>query len=137
MLNDFYNFTSQSENFEALNKLKLKYQDANEIVKSFTNNKTQFQMLKDFLIRNSTHYQFDFGNLFPKCFARIDEYGVKNKTSFDNQYKIYLSQENVYEWQQNAFLRQLKDENNETPLNLSEVNDVDFFGELKKRNRCS
>ena len=27
---------------------------------------------------------------------------------------------------------QLKDENNETPLNLSEVNDVDFFDELKK-----
>ena len=89
-------------------------------------------MLKDFLIRNSTHYQFVFGNLFPKCFARIDEYGVKNKTSFDNQYKIYLSQKNVYEWQQNAFLLQLKYENNETPLNLSEVNDVDFVDELKK-----
>ena len=27
---------------------------------------------------------------------------------------------------------QLKNENNETPLNLSEVNDVDFFDELKK-----
>ena len=39
---------------------------------------------------------------------------------------------NVYEWQQNAFLPQLKDENNETPLNLSEVNDVNFFDELKK-----
>ena len=132
MPNDFYNFISQLENFETLNKLKLKYQDANEIVKSFTDNETQFQMLKDFLIRNSTHYQFVFGHLFPKCFTRIDEYGVKNKTSFDNQYKIYLSQKNVYEWQQNAFLLQLKDENNETPLNLSEVNDVDFFDELKK-----
>ena len=82
-------------------------------------------MLKDFLIRNSTHYQFVFGNLFLKCFARIDEYGVKNKTSFDNQCKIYLLQKN-------AFLLQLKDENNETLLNLSEVNDVDFFDELKK-----
>ena len=115
-----------------MNKLKLKYQEANEIVKSFTDDETQFQMLKDFLIRNSIHYQFVFGNLFPKCFTRIDEYSVKNKTSLDNQYKIYLSQKNVYKWQQNAFLLQLKDENNETPLNLSEVNDVDFFGELKK-----
>ena len=132
MPNDFYNFISQSENFETLSKLKLKYQDANEIVKSFTDNETQFQVLKDFLIRNSTHYQFIFENLFLKCFARIEEYGVKNKTSFDNQYKIYLSQKNVYEWQQNAFLPQLKDENNETPLNLSEVNDVNFFDELKK-----
>ena len=132
MPNDFYNFILQSGNFETLNKLKLKYQDANEIVKSFTDNESQFQMLKDFLIRNSTHYQFVFRNLFPKCFARIDKYGVKNKTSFDNQYKIYLSQRNVCKWQQNAFLPQLKDENNGTPLNLSEVNDVDFFDELKK-----
>ena len=135
MPNDFYNFISQPENFETLNKLKLKYQDANEIVKSFTDDETQFQMLKDFLIRNSTHYQFVFGNLFPKCFARIDEYGVKNKTAFDNQYKIYLSQKNVYEWQQqNAFSHpQVKNENNETPLNLSEVDDIDlnFLDELK------
>ena len=132
MPNDFCNFISQSENFETLNKLKLKYQDANEIVKSFTDSETQFQMLKDVLMRNSTHYQFVFGNLFLKCFARIDEYGVKNKTSFDNLYEIYLSQKNVYEWQQNAFLPQLKDENTETLLNLPEVNDVDFFDELKK-----
>ena len=91
-------------------------------------------MLKDFLIRNSTHYQFVFGNLFPKRFARIDEYGVKNKTAFDNQYKIYLSQKNVYEWQQqNAFFPpQVKNENN-TPVNLSEADDIDlnFLDELK------
>ena len=105
MRNDFYNFISQLKNFKTLNKLKLKYQEANEIVKSFTDNETQFQTLKDFLIRNSTYYQLVYGNLFPKCFARIDEYGVKNKTSFDNQYKISLSQKKVYEWQQqNAFL---------------------------------
>ena len=135
MPNDFYNFISQPENFKTLNKLKLKYQEANEIVKSFTDDKTQFEMLKDFLIRNSIHYQFVFGNLFPKCFARIDEYGVKNKTAFDNQYKIYLSPKNVYEWQQqNAFFPlQVKYENNEIPLNLSEVDDVDlnFLDELK------
>ena len=132
---DFYNFISQPENFETLNKLKLKYQDANEIVKSFTDAETQLQMLTDVLIRNSTHHQFVFGNLFPKCFARIDEYGVKNKTAFDNQYKIYLSQKNVYEWQQqNAFFPpQVKNENNETPLNLSEADDIDlnFLDELK------
>ena len=135
MPNDIYNFISQPENFKTLNKLKLKYQEANEIVKSFTDDETQFQMLKDFLIRNSTHYQFVFGNLFPKCFARIDEYGVKNKTAFDNQYKIYLSQKNVYEWQQqNAFFPpQVKNENNEAPLNLSEADDIDlnFLDELK------
>ena len=91
-------------------------------------------MLRDFLIRNSTHYQFVFGNLFPKCFARIDEYGIKNKTAFDNQYKIYLSQKNVHEWQQqNAFFPpQVKNETNR-PVNLSEADDIDlnFLDELK------
>ena len=45
--NDFYNFISLPEHFETLNKLKLKFQDANEIVKSFTDNDAQFQLLKD------------------------------------------------------------------------------------------
>ena len=99
MPNDFYNFISQPEHFETLNKLKLKFQDANEIVKSFTDHETQFQLLTEFLI---PFYQFIFGNLFPRCFARIDDYGIKNKTAFDNQYKIYLSQKNIFNWQQNA-----------------------------------
>ena len=69
--NDFYNFISSPEHFETLNKLKLKFQDANEIVKSFTDNDAQFQLLKDFLIKNAYFYQFVFGNLFPKCFAEL------------------------------------------------------------------
>ena len=61
------------------------------------------------------------------------QYGVKNKTAFDNQYKIYLSQKIVYEWQQNAFFPQAKQDKNETLLNLFEVDDVDlnFLDELK------
>ena len=96
-------------------------------------------MLKDFLSKNSTHYQFVFGNLFPKCFARIDDYGVKNKTECDSMYKIYLSQKNVINWQQNAFFQEVKEEvndGNKTPLNLSEVDDIDlkFLEELKTQN---
>ena len=56
MPNDFYNFISEPENFKTLNKLKLKFQDANEIVKVFADDQKQFQMLKDFLSKNSTHY---------------------------------------------------------------------------------
>ena len=56
------------------------------------------------------------------------------KTAFDNQYKIYLSQKNVYEWQQqNTFFPpQVQNENN-TPVNLSEADDIDlyFLDELK------
>ena len=87
MPNDFYNFISRPEHFETLNKLKLKFKDANEIVKSFTDDETQFQLLKEHLIKNASFYQFVFGNLFPRCFARIDDYSIKNKTAFDNQYK--------------------------------------------------
>ena len=96
-------------------------------------------MLQDFLSKNSTYYQFVFGNLFPKCFARIDDYGVKNKTEFDSMCKIYLSQKNVINWQQNAFFQEVKEEvndGNKTPLNLSEVDDIDlkFLEELKTQN---
>ena len=139
MPNDFYNFISEPENFKTLNKLKLKFQDANEIVKIFADDKTQFQMLKNFLSKNSTYYQFVFGNLFLKCFARIDDYSVKNKTEFDSMYKIYLSQKNVINWQKNAFFQEVKEEvndGNKTPLNLSEVDDIDlkFLEELKTQN---
>ena len=78
-------------------------------------------------------------NLFLECFARIDDYSVKNKTEFDSMYKIYLSQKNVINWQQNAFFQEVKEEvndGNKTPLNLSEVDDVDlkFLEELKTQN---
>ena len=42
MSNDFYNFISETENFKTLNKLKLKFQDANEIVKVFPDDQKQF-----------------------------------------------------------------------------------------------
>ena len=107
MPNDFYNFISLQEHFETLNKLRLKFQEANEIVKTFTDNNAQFQLLKDFLIRKANICRFVFGNLFPKCFARIDDYGIRNKTLFDNRYKNYITQKNVLNWQQNAFFQQL------------------------------
>ena len=74
-----------------------------------------------------------------ECFARIDDYSVKNKTEFDSMYKIYLSQKNVINWQQNAFFQEVKEEvndGNKTPLNLSEVDDIDlkFLEELKTQN---
>ena len=54
-------------------------------------------------------------------------------------YKIYLSQKNVINWQQNAFFQEVKEEvndGNKTPLNLSEVDDINlkFLEELKTQN---
>ena len=96
-------------------------------------------MLKDYLSKNQTHYQFVFGNLSLKPFARIDDYCVKNKTEFDSMYKIYLSQKNIINWQKNAFFQEVKEEvndGNKTPLNLSEVDDINlkFLEELKTQN---
>ena len=117
-----YNFIYQEENFKTLKKLKLKFQDTNEIIKTFLDDNSRFEILKDYLIKYAKSYQFLYGNLFPKYFARIDDYGIESKTNFDNFYKSYLSQKNIFEWQQNSFFNvQNKNENSSTLLNLNEI----------------
>ena len=133
-----YNFIYQEENFKTLNKLKLKFQDTNEIIKTFLDDNSQLEILKDYLIKYAKSYQFLYGNLFLKYFARIDDYGIESKTNFDNFYKSYLSQKNIFEWQQNSFFNvQNKNENNLTLLNLNEIDvqDVDFekLNEIKEK----
>ena len=133
-----YNFIYQEENFKTLNKLKFKFQDTNEIIKTFLDNNSQLEILKDYLIKYAKSYQFLYGNLFPKYFGRIDDYGIESKTNFDNFYKSYLSQKNIFAWQQNSFFNvQNKNENNSTSLNLDEIDvqDVDFekLNEIKEK----
>ena len=133
-----YNFIYQEENFKTLNKLKLKFQDTHEIIKTFLDDNSQLEILKDYLIKYAKSNQFLYRNLFPKYFVRIDDYGIESKTNFDNFYKSYLSQKNIFEWQQNSFFNvQNKNENNSTPLNLNEIDvqDVDFekLNEIKEK----
>ena len=133
-----YNFIYQEENFKTLNKLKLKLQDTNQIIKTFLDDNLQFEILKDYLIKYAKSYQFLYGNLFLKHFARIDDYGIESKTNFDNFYKSYLSHKNIFEWHQNSFFNvQNKNENSLTPVNLNEVDvqDVDFekLNEIKEK----
>ena len=133
-----YNFIYHKENFKTLTKLKLKFQDTNEIIKTFLDDNSQFETLKDYLIKYAKLYQFLYGNLFPKYFARIDDYGIESKTNFDNFYKSYLSQKNIFEWQQNSFFNvQNKNENSSMLLNLNEIDaqDVDFekLNEIKEK----
>ena len=134
-----YNFICKDENVKALNKIKIKFPHAIEIINLFIEDESigtqeqQFNTLKDFLIRNAKIYQFIFGNLFQRCFARIDDYGIQSKTAFNFHYKNYLAQKSVFEWQQkNSFLSSLNnDETNEntgtnsTPLNMTTLNDDD------------
>ena len=102
-----YNFICRDENFKILNKVKLKkFNQANEIIKLFledesiSSQKQQFDTLKSYLIEHAKSYQFIYANLFPRCFARVDDYGVQSKTKFNVHYKNYLNQKNIFDWYQ-------------------------------------
>ena len=130
-----YNFICRDENFKTLNKLKLKFHQVNEIVRLFIEDESsslqqqQFDILKDYLIKHAKSYQFIYRNLFPRCFAGIDDYGIQSKTAFNVHYKNYLTQKSIFEWQQkNSLLTSMDsiDENiraNITPLNMTKLNE--------------
>ena len=67
-----HNFICRDENVKTLNKIKLKFPHAIEIVKLFIEDESigtqeeQFNTLKDYLIKNAKIYQFIFGNIFPR-----------------------------------------------------------------------
>ena len=134
-----YNFICKEDNFKTLNKLKLKFHETNEIAKCFVEeDSSHFDILKDYLIKHARSSQFIYGNLFPRYFARIDDYGIQSKTNFNIFYKNYLNQKNNFEWRQNSFLTTLSEDTNNdnnnntnpplTPLNMTEINDenIDF-----------
>ena len=121
-----YNFICMEDNYKTLNKLKLKFHETNEIIKIFLeNDSTYFDVLKDYLIKNARSYQFVYGNLFPRYFARIDDCGIQSKTNFNNFYKNYVNHKNVFEWRQNSILPTIPDIEGDvsTLLNLTELND--------------
>ena len=137
-----YNFICRDENVKALNKIKLKFPHRIQIVKQFIEDESigtqeqQFNTLKEYLIKNTKIYQFIFGNLFPRCFARIDDYGIESKTTLNFYYKNYLAQKSVFEWQQkNSILSSLNNENttgNSTSLNMTKLNDDNDDNDDKK-----
>ena len=83
MPSKLYNHITGNDNMKTLNKIKIKYQDAKDIMIAFLfNDPTNINILSDFLEKNAILYQFLFGNLFPKCFCRINDYGINAKTLF-------------------------------------------------------
>ena len=75
-----YNFICKEDNFKTLNKLKLKFHETNEIIKTFLeDDSSRLDVLKDYLIKHARSYQFIYGNLFPRYFARVDDYGIQSK----------------------------------------------------------
>ena len=126
MPSNLYNYISQGENVLTLNKIKIKYQDAKDIILGFLEyDESNFSVLSKFLEKNAILYQFLYGNLFPKCFSRINDYGVKAKTLFNTYYQNFNIQKNVINWQNNNLqIKEEEDNNNEsTPINMTTLND--------------
>ena len=118
MPNKLYVHITDNANMKTLNKIKIKYQDGKDIMIAFLfNDPTNINILSDFLERNAILYQFLFGNLFPKCFCRINDYGINAKTLFNTYYHNFNVQKNMINW--------AKEENLQSPIDMTTLNDDD------------
>ena len=122
---NLYNYICQNENMKTLNKIKIKCQDAKDILLDFlesNNNNDGFNVLSNFLEKNAILYRFLYGNLFPKCFSRVNDYGIRAKALFNTYYTNFNVQKKIIEWQNNNL--KMKDGDGETtPINMTTLND--------------
>ena len=136
MPNSLYVYISNDANMKTLNKIKIKYQDAKDIIIDFLKkDSTNLNVLSVFLRKNAILYQYLFGNLFPKCFSRVNDYGINAKTLFNKYYHSFNLQKNmlgfVKEEQQEQQEQQEQREQKEheqdfnSPLNMTTLYDVD------------
>ena len=126
MPNELYRHISGEANIKTLIKIKIKYQDAKDIMIAFLfNDPSNIIILSDFLEKNAILYQFLFANLFPKCFSRINDYGINAKTLFNRYYRNFYVQKNtINNWV-----------NEESPLNMTTLNDNDDSGDNIDENK--
>ena len=102
MPNNLYDYIHQNDNMTTLIKLKVKYPDAKKIILDFLkHDQGNLKVLSDYLEKNGILYQFLYGNLFPKCFCRVNDYGVKAKLLFNTYYQNFNVQKKVINWQNN------------------------------------
>ena len=117
MPNQLYRHISSEANIKTLVKIKIKYQDVKDIMMVFlVNDPFNVDVLSDFLEKNAILYQFLFGNLFPKCFSRTNDYGINAKTLFNRYYRNFYVQKNM-------MMNNLVNENDKSPLNMTTLND--------------
>ena len=138
MPSNLYTYICQSENMKALNKIKIKYQDAKDILLDFlkeesnNNDDVGFNVLSSFLEKDAILYQFLYGNLFLKCFSRVNDYGIRAKTLFNTYYTNFNVQKKIIDWQNNN-LKIKEEENGETtPINMTTLDDEN--NEVKIKN---
>ena len=131
MPSNLYDFINENDNMTTLNKIKIKYVDIKKMMLQFLQrDEDNANVLASYLEKNGILYQFLYGNLFPKCCSRIDDYGVKAKTLFNTYYQNFTLQKNVINWQNNN-LTAIKEEqvgvvdNDKSPLNMTTLQDDD------------
>ena len=130
MPSKLYDHITKDDNIKTLNRIKMKYQDAKDIMITFLfNDPSNLDILSNFLQKNGVLYQFVFGNLFPKCFCRINDYGIRAKTLFSTYYHNFNVQKNIINWQ-NENLKQEQ----QSPINMTTLNDDDDEDEENKKN---
>ena len=118
MPSNLYNHITRDDNMKTLNKIKIKYQDAKDIMIAFLfNDPANIIILSIFLEKNAILYQFLFGNLFPKRFCRINDYGINAKTLFSSYYHNFKVQKNIIDWENK------QEEYIKSPMNMTTLND--------------
>ena len=131
MPNSLYVYISSDTNMKTLNKIKIKYQDGKDIIIEFLKkDSSNINVLSAFLRKNATLYQYLFGNLFPKCFSRVNDYGINAKTLFNKYYHSFNLQKNmldfVKEEQEQVQQKQEQEQKEfESPINMTLLYDVD------------
>ena len=126
MPSNLYDFINENDNMTTLNKIKIKYVDVKKMMLQFLQrDQDNMNVLASYLEKNAILYQFLYGNLFPRCFSRIDDYGVKAKTLFNTYYQNFTLQKNVINWQNNNLTTIKEVVVNTSPLNMTTLQDDD------------
>ena len=127
-----YRYINIDENVKTLNKIKVKYQDGKDIITEFLKkDSSNFNSLSAFLRKNAILYQYLFGNLFPKCFSRVNDYGINAKILFNKYYHSYNLQKNMLDFvkeeqkqEQKQEQQQIEQKEFDSQLNMTSLFDV-------------
>ena len=125
----FYTFVSKKDHIQILNKKNIKFQDAVEIVKLYTEidslQEDKYHLLENYLRKYLIMYQFIFSNLFPKYYGKFNNRGIKNNIEFNSIYENYVEEAAAgMNWQKNEFLDELPvplfDDENDNEIHIEE-----------------
>ena len=124
-----YAYINLDNNLKTLNKINVKYQETKAIIINFVEeNSANLSSLSAFLQKNAVFYQYLYGNLFPKCFSRVNDYGISAKTSFNKYYHGYILQKDmlniVKEEEEKEEQKEIKQKKIDSPLNMTTLFDV-------------